>query len=221
MRCAHWAATSAALADYEAVLAGDAGNADAWNGRGALLRALSRIDEALESFNRALALDPDFAEALQNRGLLLWDEKKDYPAAQADLEQALRLEPARPALKSNLLHLKIMMALKDCDWASADAIAATLPGAGGGGRKRAAHDAAVARMAMRCCSFRRRATSWRNAIPICRRLWNGERCRMIRIRLGYISSDLGEHPVGAQIAQLIECHDRNRFEVIAFSTGPG
>jgi predicted O-linked N-acetylglucosamine transferase (SPINDLY family) len=26
--------------------------------------------------------------------------------------------------------------------------------------------------------------------------------------------------VGAQIAQLIECHDRSRFEVIAFSTGP-
>jgi tetratricopeptide (TPR) repeat protein len=103
----------AALADYEAVLADDPANADAWNGRGALLRALSRIDEALDSFNRALVLDPGFAEALQNRGLLLWDEKKDYPAALTDLERAVRLEPSRPALKSNLLHLKIMMALKD------------------------------------------------------------------------------------------------------------
>ena len=51
-------------------------------------------------------------------------------------------------------------------------------------------------------------------------LWNGERFQHDRIRLGYISSDLGEHPVGAQIAQLIECHDRSRFEVIAFCTGP-
>jgi len=208
----------AALADYEAVLAGDPGNADAWNGRGALLRALSRIDEALESFNRALSLEPDFAEALQNRGLLLWDEKKDYPAARADLERALRLEPARHALKSNLLHLKIMTALKDCDWESADAIAAALPGLVAAGES-------VPPMMLLSLNGdeRLQLQAARNLVaeryPDLPPLWKGERWRHDRIRLGYISSDLGEHPVGAQIAQLIECHDRGRFETIAFSTG--
>jgi len=208
----------AALADYEAVLAGDPTNADAWNGRGALLRTCSRMDEALDSFNRALRLEPDFAEALQNRGLLLWDEKKDYPAALADLEGAVRLEPSRPALRSNLLHLKIMMALKDCDWASADAIAETLPDLVAAGESvppmmllslngdemlqlQAAHNLVAER--------------YPDLAPV----WKGERYSHDRIRLGYISSDLGEHPVGAQIAQLIECHDRSRFEVIGFSTG--
>jgi protein O-GlcNAc transferase len=208
-----------ALADYEAALAGDAGNADAWNGRGALLRALGRIDEALESFNRALALDPGFAEALQNRGLLLWDEKKDFPAALADLEQAVRLEPARPALKSNLLHLKIIMALKDCDWASADAIAATLPGLVAAGES-------VPPMMLLSLDGDEmlQLQAARNIVaeryPDLPPLWKGGRFRHDRIRLAYISSDLGEHPVGAQIAQLIESHDRNRFEVIAFSTSP-
>jgi predicted O-linked N-acetylglucosamine transferase (SPINDLY family) len=209
----------AALADYEAVLAGDPGNADAWNGRGALLRALSRIDEALESFNRALALDPSFAEALQNRGLLLWDEKKDFPAALADLEQAVRLEPSRPALKSNLLHLKIMMALKDCDWAGADAIAQTLPALVAAGES-------VPPMMLLSLNGEEmlQLQAARNIVaeryPDLPPLWKGERFRHDRIRLGYISSDLGEHPVGAQIAQLIECHDRDHFDVIAFSTGP-
>jgi protein O-GlcNAc transferase len=209
----------AALADYEAVLAGDPGNADAWNGRGALLRALARFDEALDSFSRALALDPDFAEALQNRGLLLWDEKKDYPAARADLERALALEPGRPALKSNLLHLKIMMALKDCDWDSADAIAATLPDL-------VAKGEGVPPMMLLSLSGDEmlQLNAARNIVaeryPGLAPLWRGENWRHDRIRLGYISSDLGEHPVGAQIVELIERHDRTRFEVIAFSTGP-
>lgn len=209
----------AALADYEAVLAGDPGNADAWNGRGALLRVLSRIDEALDSFNHALAIDPDFAEALQNRGLLLWDEKKDFPAARADLERALVLEPSRPSLKSNLLHLNIMMALRDCDWAGADAIAETLPAL------IAAGDSVPPMMFLSLNGnemLQLQAT--RNIVmeryPALAPLWKGQRWQHGRIRLGYISSDLGEHPVGAQIAQLIECHDRSRFEVLAFSTGP-
>jgi predicted O-linked N-acetylglucosamine transferase (SPINDLY family) len=208
-----------ALADYEAVLSGDSGNADAWNGRGALLRSLSRVAEALESFNRALALDPDFAEALQNRGLLLWDEKEDYPAARADLERALALEPSRPSLKSNLLHLTIMTALRDCDWASADAVAATLPGL-------IARGEGVPPMMLLSLNGDEmlQLQAARNIVaeryPALVPLWKGENWRHDRIRLGYISSDLGEHPVGAQVAQLIECHDRTRFEVIAFSTGP-
>ena len=188
----------AALTDYEAVLASDPGNAEAWNGRGALLRVLSRIDEALDSFNRALSLEPDFTEALQNRGLLLWDEKKDYPAARCDLEQALRLEPTRHALKSNLLHLKIMTALKDCDWASADAIAATLPALVAAGES-------VPPMMLLSLNGDEmlQLQAARNIVteryPDLPPLWQGEAFHHDRIRLGYISSDLGEHPVGARL----------------------
>ena len=102
----------------------------AWNGRGALLRALGRIEEALASFNRAPgALIPIPGEALQDAQVAaMEDEEEGLSRDWQSLEQAVRLEPTRPALKSNLLHLRIMTALKDCDWASADAIAATLPG---------------------------------------------------------------------------------------------
>lgn len=38
-----------------------------------------------------------------------------------------------------------------------------------------------------------------------------------KIRLGYISGDFRNHPVSYLTAELFETHDRNRFEVIAFS----
>lgn len=41
-----------------------------------------------------------------------------------------------------------------------------------------------------------------------------------KIRLGYFSNDLREHPVGQMVSGMFDLHDRNKFEVFAFSTGP-
>lgn len=42
-----------------------------------------------------------------------------------------------------------------------------------------------------------------------------------RIRVGYMSSDFREHAVSFLLAGVIEHHDRERFEVTAYSIGPG
>lgn len=41
-----------------------------------------------------------------------------------------------------------------------------------------------------------------------------------RLRIGYLSSDLHAHAVGYLIAEVLELHDRARFEVTAYSYGP-
>lgn len=41
-----------------------------------------------------------------------------------------------------------------------------------------------------------------------------------RIRLGYISGDLHDHPTARLIVELIEAHDREKFSVTAFTYGP-
>ena len=41
-----------------------------------------------------------------------------------------------------------------------------------------------------------------------------------RIRLGYFSADLHNHPTAYLMAELFELHDRARFELLAFSFGP-
>ncbi|MEO8301610.1 MAG: tetratricopeptide repeat protein [Rhizomicrobium sp.] len=211
--------TEEALAEYELALAANADDAEAWNVRGALLRSLKRIDEALDSMNRAVALAPNSAEALQNRGELLWDERTDYPAALADLERALALEPGRPALEGNLVHLQLMIALKDCDWTQVDVMADRM-------RKVIAAGSYVTPfMALLCDgNAQTQLQAARNVIaerfaplaPLAGRM----AYRHDRIKLAYISSDFAEHPVALQIARLIELHDRARFEVVGISTGP-
>lgn len=210
--------TEESLADYEAVVAADPTNPDAWNGRGAQLRKLGRIQEALESFNRALALWPDFAEALQDRGALLWDDKRDFSAALADLEKAFALDPSRPALSENLLHLKMMMAHDASDLDRMQELADTLPDLIASGE-------VVPPMMLLLCNDDARLQR-RNAENLVAKrfaalapVWSGERYRHDRIRLAYISSDFNNHAVAGQIAELIERHNRGHFEVLAISTG--
>jgi protein O-GlcNAc transferase len=41
-----------------------------------------------------------------------------------------------------------------------------------------------------------------------------------RLRIGYLSSDLREHPVGLLMSEMLGLHDRSRCEVFAYSWGP-
>ncbi len=43
--------------------------------------------------------------------------------------------------------------------------------------------------------------------------------RAARLRVGYVSSDFREHPTGRLMAGLFEAHDRERFEIVAYSYG--
>lgn len=52
-------------------------------------------------------------------------------------------------------------------------------------------------------------------------LWRpGDEYRHERLRIGYLSADLHTHATAYLMAELIEVHDRSRFEIIAFSYGP-
>ena len=48
-----------------------------------------QFDGAIESYSKAIALRPDYAEALNNRGYAWWADKHEYAPALADMERAL------------------------------------------------------------------------------------------------------------------------------------
>ena len=207
---------ASALADYESVLAVDVRNADAWNGRGLVLRSLGRIDEALDSFNQTVALLPDFAEGLHNRGDLLWSEKLDNAAATTDLQKALALEPGRALLRGSLLHLKMFAG----DWQDYAAQVAAIHQEVRAGKlviHPFAYQAVVENPAdSQVCS----RTYGRSRYPAQAFQPHAPSPRD-KIRIGYVSGDFREQAVGLLMAGLYEQHDKDRFELFAFSTGAG
>ncbi len=67
-------------------------NPDAFYNRGIVLQELKQLDDALASFDKAIALEPNFADALNNRGTVL-QELKRLDDALTSFDKAIVLEP--------------------------------------------------------------------------------------------------------------------------------
>ena len=91
---AHAGELSAALADYDRIVALEPRLAEAHNNRGLMLHRLGREAEALDSCDRAIALAPDVSDAHVNRGNALHALGRRDDALSA-YERALVLSPNR------------------------------------------------------------------------------------------------------------------------------
>ena len=81
-----------ALGQIELALNINSGNSLLWNQRGLALQRLKRLEEAVASYDRVLALWPDHPEALCNRGAALYELKR-FDAALASYDRALAARP--------------------------------------------------------------------------------------------------------------------------------
>ena len=199
-----------ALGCFDRALSLRPGDAEAFNNRGNALQGLMRYDEAVASYDRALALRPDYPEAQSNRGGAL-QQLKRHDEALDSFERA----GAQPHAFGGAA----MAALNLCDWDRTARIGAQMPA-------RIAAGEAVPpwvllgysgdEMLQLQCARNVIHTRFPHLPPA----MATARYAHDKIRLAYISSDFVHHPVAAQIVQLIESHDRSRFEVLGISTGP-
>lgn len=202
-----------ALASHEQALRLAPGFAAALNGRGNVLHHQRRFDEAIASYDAALAAEPGLTDALNNRGRTLHRLQRHRPSLES-YQMALLTAPGNGAA----LNGAALAALHLCDWAGCAGFSSQLLGQAAAG----AYVPPVILFAYGA-DERLQLQAARTAIT---ELVPGEpgatphrtRRTGAKIRLGYLSSDFGEHPVGAQIAELLELHDRGRFDVLAFST---
>jgi predicted O-linked N-acetylglucosamine transferase (SPINDLY family) len=215
----------------------------------AILQALGRKEESLQSYDAGLALEPDAISALLNSGVLLRDMHRHKEA----LERFNRVVAIDPDNASGLGNCAILLTefkqsdaaiamfkrlleihpdfdygpgllayerLHICDWTDFElGKRQILDGVRAG--KRTCKSLSI--MAFSDSAADHLASAKTFAAHFCPKkpvsLWNGERYRHEKIRIAYVSPDLREHPVGHLIAGVFERHDKSRFETIAISLG--
>ena len=208
-----------AIAQYRGAIRLEPEYAGAHSNLGCALVRVERLREAAAAFAEAIRLDPTQADAHLNLGsvqALLGERASALASYQAALERRPGDAAIRECVLTELQHL--------CEWARLDELCAL--------QRRAALDpesriapfsllsipstpeeqlacakAFAARKAAAMAGERRRLGA-----PTARR---GE-----RIVLGYLSADFREHAVAHLVAEVLELHDRQRFEVRAYSYGP-
>ncbi len=85
---------SEAIAAYQAVLKRDPRNVDAMTHLGLIVAIGGHADSALETFDKALAIDPNYPPALLYRGQVLYEAKKDVPGAVRAWERFVKVAPS-------------------------------------------------------------------------------------------------------------------------------
>lgn len=205
-----------ALATYDRAISLDPRFAEAFNNRGALLKIMGRNDAALSSYDRAITLNPQYADAYFNRALI-HREFGRHDAAAKDLESVAGIEPALDFLPGSFLEARMHL----CDWSNLDSQLAHLTESIERGDPASPPFAVLSLVDSPRLQLKAAETWVRTMCPPNDSLGRiGRRLPGRTVRIGYFSPDFRVHPVGTLMAEILECHDHSRFEIIGFYFGP-
>jgi protein O-GlcNAc transferase len=239
-----------AIAAYDQVLRIVPQHADALNNRGNALFELKRYDEAIASLHAALAVKPNDPDVLFNLGRALQETDRDDAARTAfdrvltacpenadawysrgnsfgklgrvdeaitDYERAVAIAPDHPHAFDALLKYR----LDACHWREVARLTEEVP------RRVASGKSTIQPFKPLClptsaaiqlkCAQNHIGDKLRGLQTPKRKFEPHDRDRR---RIAYLSADFRLHAVAMLIAELLELHDRARFEVLAVSFGP-
>ncbi|XP_060180923.1 probable UDP-N-acetylglucosamine--peptide N-acetylglucosaminyltransferase SEC [Lycium barbarum] len=219
-----------AISCYNEVLRIDPMAADGLVNRGNTYKEIGRVNEAVQDYMRAIAFRPTMAEAHANLASA-YKDSANVEAAIKSYRQALMLRPDFPEATCNLLHTLQCV----CDWDNREkmfieveeilrrqiktsiipsvqpfhAIAYPLDPmlALDISRKYAQHCSVIA------ARYSLPAFTHPPPLPI-------KGGVMTRLRVGYVSSDFGNHPLSHLMGSVFGMHDKENVEVFCYALSP-
>ena len=206
-----------AMACYERAATIRPSYPEARNNLGNLYQMKGQFAEAVACYQTAIDLSPNYAEAHRNLGSALVNLGR-LPEAISSFRVAISLQPAFTEAIAQLEHQMRNL----CEWNGLDALASLLI-------EKVENQSGCVNPFV----FLTLDTTPRQQF-LCARQWTAQNVPAYsgtfkpdfpvrpkdKITLGYLSCDFYEHATAHLTSQLFELHDRNRFEVAAYSYGP-
>ena len=187
--------------------------AQAWLNKGVSLKALNQLDAAIACYEKAILLQPDFAEAWSNKATALKDLKR-YKESIAHYSRALEISSSMPYLRGEILHLR----MKIGDWDNFDESIQKITQEIIAGKKVILPFAALALFnseEMNCKVAHIAADT--NSVALRPNVSSIPDDQNQKIKLAYYSADFRGHPTSYLMSQLFKLHNRDQFEIYAFS----
>ena len=210
-----------AVAKYRQALLVESTHTEASYNLGNVLQAQSKLEEAAAHYRQVLTFKPTHVEALYSLGLVLQEQGK-LEEAVSQYERVLSLKPDFAGAENQLMHQLQRL----CDWKYLE--------------KHIEHHKEVLRSpsssiigpfsvlcipssaAEQLACAKRFVSSYLSwVVPLREKLgFHFARVNKPRLRIAYLSADFYQHATAYLLAELFELHDRNLFEVFAYSYGP-
>lgn len=199
--------------------------AEAWNNLGNVLaKQVGRFEASQAAYRQAVEAKPDYVEAQVNLAKLETAHGR-VDAALIRLDNVLHREPPNPEAAALVLQIE----QDRCEWSRIERLSEMMVGSLEVGLDESMRSSISPLRLMaspypttpeQLYRLARRTLTRVDAThpPLFEsRVWPPDDRR---IRVGYLSSDFRCHPLGYLIAELLESHDRRRFEIYAYSTVP-
>jgi protein O-GlcNAc transferase len=238
-----------AIPHYEHAIAIRPDYHEAYNSLGNTLCSLNRLEEASTQYKKALALKRDYVQAYINYGDVLFALGRDDEAI-ATFDAALALKPNDPNILSkrgavfarghryreaiasfeagfasdaddgHAFDGLAGCARKICDWTRAATLTANIEAHVVKGLFLHPFNflsySSNAELQLKCAK-----RFVKEEIPVRPQLlWTGETWCNKKIKIAYVATGFHNHPTAYLIAELVEIHDRSRFEILGVSLGP-
>ena len=202
---------------YRQALALEPGFSHARLNLGHLMERAGQQEAALAEWRAVLAANAAAelrVHAHNNLGRLL-ESMRRYPDAEAQLRSSLQIDSAQPHVVQHYVHLR----QKQLAWPAWQPVGTLTPNQLLTGTSLLAMMSASDDPALQLLVAQRFAHERvPKAAP--EPLHRSMPARTGRIKVGYLSGDLHMHAVGLLVPELIELHDRSKFEVFAFCWTP-
>jgi predicted O-linked N-acetylglucosamine transferase (SPINDLY family) len=204
-----------ALLSYENAKSLDPNYVEAYNNIAIIYQELRHYDKALAIYSQAITIQPNNSETLFNFAELK-KELQQFDDAILNYEKAYSINPSYPYLLGELLFCKMYI----CDWKDFNLLIKALT-TKLFLRERVIQsfscvtliDSALLHKIAAQIYVKDKIYSQSPILPI------EKASKKNKIKVGYYSADFYNHATSYLMAQLFEKHDKDKFEIIAFSFG--